>query len=171
MRYICLLRTPALGANTVDDRGESAVTRSDIGGHPPPRGDSQNLSDDNLSDDNGDPIGTRQFVVERGLPVAPGDGLTRAMALLTPDEITELMANRAIIERAKGLLMALYDIDSDAALELLTWRSQETHVSLRAIARQLVTEFPTLTAAQRLPTPAGYDEVLRTAHERVRDDS
>jgi hypothetical protein len=138
------------------------MSTSHADGRPPGDGGHQDLCDDN-----GDPIGTREFVVDQGLSAAPGERLTHAMGQLTREEVAELASNREFVDRAKGLLATLYDIDADAALELLRWRCQQTDVTLRAIARQLVEEFPTLTAAQRLPTTEGYDEVLLTVHQRV----
>jgi AmiR/NasT family two-component response regulator len=45
---------------------------------------------------------------------------------------------RVVIGQAEGLLMATYDIDAEAAFRLLVKLSQETHVKLRDVARQLV---------------------------------
>lgn len=48
--------------------------------------------------------------------------------------VTEITGRRAVIERAKGVLMAVYDIDADAAFELFRWRSQNTNTKLRVLA-------------------------------------
>ena len=38
--------------------------------------------------------------------------------------------------RAKGMLMAIYDISDDAAFEVMRWRSQEMNVKLYDIATE-----------------------------------
>ena len=95
---------------------------------------------------------------------AAADDLVQAFATLPPERLAKKMVDRLHVERANGMLMAIYGTDADHAFLVLKWRSQETNVKVRDLARQLVIEFPTLTAEQRLPTASGYDGVLLTAH-------
>lgn len=58
------------------------------------------------------------------------------------------------IEQAKGVLIAAFRLTPDAALELLTWRAEETRTDLSVVARGLVAEFHSphdddLSAARR----------------------
>lgn len=53
-------------------------------------------------------------------------------------QLSEAMANRAVIEQAKGVLMATTGIDADGAFELLRAQSQAENRKLRDIARELV---------------------------------
>jgi AmiR/NasT family two-component response regulator len=55
-------------------------------------------------------------------------------------EMAESMRTRAVIEQAKGMIMAQQRIDADAAFELLVQRSQHSNVRLRDVARRLVDE-------------------------------
>jgi ANTAR domain-containing protein/PAS domain-containing protein len=48
---------------------------------------------------------------------------------------------RAVIEQAKGILIAVYGIDAEAAYHLLRWHSQHGNVKLRLIAQALVRAF------------------------------
>lgn len=65
-------------------------------------------------------------------------------------EFTALIARRAVIEQAKGLLMERYDIDPDAAFAVLARLSQHTNRKLKDVAAELV-------VTRRLPEdPAGY---------------
>jgi hypothetical protein len=48
---------------------------------------------------------------------------------------------RAVIEQAKGILIAVYGIDAEAAYHLLRWHSQHGNVKLRLIAEALVRTF------------------------------
>jgi len=92
-------------------------------------------------------------------PDGESEAITKAVA-----EITE---RRAVIEQAKGVLMVIYNIDADAAFELLKWRSQQTNTKLRVLAEQLMMDFPSLqwgqdglrsksTTCSWRPAPAGY---------------
>ena len=50
-----------------------------------------------------------------------------------------------VVEQAKGVLIAAFGLTADAALELLTWRAEETGVDLAAVSRGLVAEFGALS--------------------------
>jgi GAF domain-containing protein len=52
--------------------------------------------------------------------------------------LAEAMRNRAVIEQAKGILMAAGGVDEDAAFETLTRASQRENIKLRDIARRIV---------------------------------
>ena len=49
-----------------------------------------------------------------------------------------IMASWAVIEQAKGVLMATYGIEANRAFEILTWRSQETNVKIRELAARFM---------------------------------
>ena len=74
-----------------------------------------------------------------------------------------------MIEQAKGVLMAVYNIDADAAFEVLKGRSQHTNTKLRVVAEQLMLEFRSLQWGQLGPPSSTFDEVFVTAHERDND--
>jgi transcriptional regulator with GAF, ATPase, and Fis domain len=63
----------------------------------------------------------------------------RSTAKLARD-MAEAMRTRAVIEQAKGMLMADDRISADAAFERLVRVSQETNTKLRDVARRLVEE-------------------------------
>lgn len=46
---------------------------------------------------------------------------------------------RAEIEQAKGLVMAAYGISANRAFDIVVWRSQETNIKLRELARRFIT--------------------------------
>ncbi len=82
--------------------------------------------------------------------------------------VTLIAEHRADIEQAKGMLMLIHGIeDSQAAFELLRWRSQETNTKLRVLARQVVADFVALGGRGTLPPRSAYDNLLLTAHLRV----
>ena len=57
----------------------------------------------------------------------------------TPSEdLKTILARRAVIDQAKGILMERYGIDGDAAFAVLTRISQHTNRKLRDIAGELV---------------------------------
>jgi hypothetical protein len=54
--------------------------------------------------------------------------------------MAEAMRTRAVIEQAKGMLMAEQRIDADAAFEQLVEQSQHSNVKLREVAKRMVEE-------------------------------
>ncbi|MDT7803469.1 MAG: hypothetical protein QOI78_6902 [Actinomycetota bacterium] len=63
----------------------------------------------------------------------------RRTARETTTQLTAALTSRAVIDQAKGILMALHRVSADDAFELLVKASQERNVKLREVARQLVT--------------------------------
>ncbi len=63
----------------------------------------------------------------------------RSTAKLARD-MAEAMRTRAVIEQAKGIIMADQRIDADAAFEQLVRLSQHANIKLREVARRLVDE-------------------------------
>jgi hypothetical protein len=55
-------------------------------------------------------------------------------------DMANAMASRAVIEQAKGILMADEHITADEAFDRLTTLSQDTNTKLRTIAQRLVDE-------------------------------
>lgn len=84
--------------------------------------------------------------------------------------LPDLFENRAAIEQAKGVLMYVYRVSAEQAFRVLQWRSQETNVKLRALAKQLLAEVATL-AAPPAAAQSQFDHVLLTVHERIPADS
>ena len=52
--------------------------------------------------------------------------------------MASVVESRAVIDQAKGILMAAYGVDADRAFEILKWRSQATQVKLRTVATRLL---------------------------------
>ena len=115
---------------------------------------------DQLYDDSGELIGTDGFYVD----VTQTDALHEELVTAAVAEIAE---SRAAIEQVKGMLMLIYRFDSEAAFDLMKWRSQETNVKLRILAEQLLSDFGGLTYEEMLPPRATFDHLLLTAHQRV----
>ena len=114
-----------------------------------------------LHDNAGRVIGTQGFYID----VTPTG---EARAAIITEAIAEIAENRAAIEQAKGILMLVYRIQSDAAFDLLKWRSQETNVKLRVLAEQLIADVRTLEYDETVPPRSTFDRLLLTAHQRVR---
>jgi hypothetical protein len=73
------------------------------------------------------------------------------------EELHAIVAHRAGIEQAKGMLMVLYGLGADAAFAVLRWRSQELNVKLHQVAAKLVDEMPSLLEiAPGTRTPADH---------------
>jgi fructose-specific component phosphotransferase system IIB-like protein len=111
--------------------------------------------------DNGSVIGTHGFYVD----VSPS--IREAQDEIVNEAVAEIAEARGGIEQAKGMLMLVYRISEESAFELLKWRSQETNVKLRVLAKQIVKDFLGLKYDEVLPARAVYDRLLLTAHLRV----
>jgi hypothetical protein len=82
------------------------------------------------------------------------------------EALPDLFESRAAIEQAKGVMMAVYRVSPDQAFRVLQWRSQETNVKLRTLAKRLIHEvssMPSMSAAVR----SQFDRLLLTVHERI----
>jgi hypothetical protein len=85
--------------------------------------------------------------------------------------VGEIAENRGVIDQARGVLMYVYQVDADAALDVLKWRSQETKVELCALAKQLLADIRTLgrdDASRSYGSIFEFDRLLLTIHERMR---
>ena len=81
-------------------------------------------------------------------------------------EIADLISaavaeDRAVIDRAKGMLTLLYRVDDEAAFDMLRARSQRTNMTVRTLAEQLVADYRALVNEEAL-----Y-EALMSIHERI----
>jgi len=82
------------------------------------------------------------------------------------EALPDLVEARAVIEQAKGVLMAVYRVSADQAFGVLRWRSQETNIKLRELAKQLVAEIPALPAPAA-DVQSAFDHLLLTVHQRI----
>lgn len=83
---------------------------------------------DRMLDDAGEVVGTSGFYVD----------FTDTMQSDISAAVSKVAEARAEIEQAKGLLMAAYGISADRAFDILVWRSQETNVKVRELARRFL---------------------------------
>ncbi len=106
----------------------------------------------------------KSVVGARGYLIDVSETLEENRQEILDDTLPELVESRAVIEQAKGVLMLVYGINAEQAFRVLQWRSQETNIKLRTLARQLVAEIPAMgggPAAQR----ARFDHLLLTMHD------
>ncbi len=156
-----------------DDRGQVAATIDDILTTRKPFSTRHRIIDtegdvhdvvvvgDGLRDKRGAVIGTQGFYVD----VSPRPD-TENQDLVTA-RLAEIAENRAAIEQAKGMLMLVYDIDRDAAFNLLKWLSQDANIKLRPLAAQISEDF----RGAGLTAKSEFDHLLLTARLRVGQDS
>jgi hypothetical protein len=104
--------------------------------------------------------------VVHGLSPDLTSSLKQARGETVNGAVAEIAESRAVIERAKGMLMLVYRIDADSASELLKWRSQETNIKLYLLAEQIAADFQALSYGN-LPPPSAYHRLLLSAHLRV----
>lgn len=94
---------------------------------------------DRMLDDAGTVIGTEGFYID----------VTEVMQSDVSDVVAEVTASRAVIERAKGVLMVAYGISAERAFDILVWRSQETNIKVRDVAARFLANL-----TRRLPVEA-----------------
>jgi hypothetical protein len=119
---------------------------------------------DRMTDESGAVVGTAGYYLD--LTATFVENRQNALDEALPD----LFEARAVIEQAKGILMAIYRVSPEQAFGVLKWRSQETNTKLRSLAKQLIAEI----AAQPPPsadTQAAFDHVLLTVHSRIPSES
>ncbi len=100
-------------------------------------------------------------VATRGFYVDVTDTFTTDLRRSVTGKVDLIVAHRQTIDLAKGMLMAIYRIDADAAFGILRWRSQETNVKLVTIAERLIADLPNLLGATPSHT-APVDHYLMT---------
>jgi ANTAR domain len=120
-----------------------------------------------FSDRTGKIIGTRGFHVDVTPSAQQNQQMARERNQALTDAVADIAERRAVIEQAKGMLMLVYRIDSSTAFDLMRWRSQDTNVKLRTLARRLVDDVAALDAGDALPPRSTFDDLLLTAHERA----
>jgi PAS domain S-box-containing protein len=91
-----------------------------------------------VKDEHGEVAATRGFYID--ITEALHDDIQRAVT----EELDEIVAHRALIEQAKGMLMVVYDLAPDVAFAVLRWRSQELNIKLHDVAGELVAHLPSL---------------------------
>jgi GAF domain-containing protein len=78
------------------------------------------------------------FAAQAAIVLANAQAYWDARAL--GERLGEAMQSRAVIEQAKGMLMAAQHCDEDAAFELLIRASQRENIKLRDLATRIVTD-------------------------------
>lgn len=87
---------------------------------------------DRLLDDDGAVVGTTGYYVD-----VTGSFEERLQETLD-ETIPDIIAARAVIEQAKGVLMLVYGVNAEQAFRVLQWRSQETNIKLCDLSGRLV---------------------------------
>lgn len=111
---------------------------------------------DQFFDEDGAVIGTHGFYVE----VTATERAHRDEVDVLVGEIAE---SRGAIERAKGMLMLIYDLDPEAAFRLLIWLSQRNNTKLRVLAEHVCVALRRVTRDELFDRLA-FDHALMTAH-------
>jgi PAS domain S-box-containing protein len=93
---------------------------------------------DAVTDEDGQVVATRGFYID------VTDDENADLQHTLGEELNAIIPTRAIIEQAKGMLMALYVINADAAFSILRWRSQQLNIKLTIVASRIVDDLPGL---------------------------
>jgi hypothetical protein len=119
---------------------------------------------DRVSDATGAVVGTAGYYLDLTATFVEN----RQVAL--DEALPDLFDTRAVIEQAKGILMAIYRVSPEQAFGVLRWRSQETNTKLRSLANQVISEISTLPMPSA-DEQAAFDHLLLTVHQRIPGES
>ncbi|HEY1838673.1 MAG TPA: PAS and ANTAR domain-containing protein [Mycobacterium sp.] len=111
----------------------------------------------------GDPVTDidGRTVATRGFYIDITDSFDTDLQQSITDKLQIIIPHREVIDQAKGMLMAIYQLNADAAFAVLKWRSQQLNVKLVTVAEKLVAELPALLNAHPA-TRAPIDHYLLT---------
>lgn len=118
---------------------------------------------DQLTDHRDAVIGTHGYYVD----ITPTSD--KAHDDLITAKVNEITEHRAVIEQAKGMLMLVYGLDTQAAFDLLRWRSQESNIKVRRLAHQIVQDFCAVRD-NAIGSRSAFDHMLLTAEVRAGAD-
>ena len=115
---------------------------------------------DRMADETGAVVGTAGYYIDLT------DAFVETRQVALDETLPDLFEARAVIEQVKGVLMAIYRVSAEQAFSVLRWRSQETNTKLRALAKQLIAEIPTLPPPSA-DVQSAFDHLLLTVHEHI----
>jgi PAS domain S-box-containing protein len=92
---------------------------------------------DAVSDASGRTVATRGFYID------VTEAFQADLQQEVGDQLKAIVEHRAVIEQAKGILMAVYDLDAGAAFSALRWCSQDLNIKVHDVAARLVADLPT----------------------------
>lgn len=118
---------------------------------------------DQMADEQGRVVGSVGYYIDLT------DTVDEARNETLDETMPEVVAARAVIDQAKGMLMLVYGISEEQAFRVLRWRSQETNTKVRDLAARLIAT----VARQNVitaPTRTRFDHALLTAHECEPED-
>jgi len=99
---------------------------------------------DELRDEQGRIVGTQGSYID-------GTSDEREQQNQMTAQLAVISESRAVIEQAKGVLMATYGITANRAFEILVWRSQETNLRLRELALRFMARPQRVALVARKP--------------------
>ena len=121
---------------------------------------------DRMHDESGAVVGTAGYYVD----LTDTFDEDRGQEVLD-EALPDLFESRAAIEQAKGVLMAVYRVSADQAFRVLQWRSQETNIKLRSLAKATARRDHNPAPASTAALQSQFDHLLLTVHERISAES
>lgn len=123
--------------------------------------------------DDGEAISTADDQLTEKKTTTVRDALMPPCALVLPaDEFADIVAHPMLIESAIGMLMLIYDLDADNAVELLKWGSRALNIEIRVLSRRLTEDLvggahhrEGHARCERVDLRSACDDVLFTAHD------
>jgi hypothetical protein len=109
-----------------------------------------------LRDDAGEIVGMQGFFIERQDQI---DSELATQQRITA-EVERISDSRGTIDQAKGMLMAIYGLNSEAAFRILRGWSQTSNTKLHTLAEHLIASFTELGSGSELPPRSSYQQAI-----------
>lgn len=117
---------------------------------------------DPFCDDDSEVVGTHGFYVDvTPMPV-------RDVEDIVSEKVAAIAERRGAIDQTKGMLMLVYDLDADAAFNVLRSLSQMHNVKLGRLAQQIALDFRAMSQSD-IPSRSAFDRTLFSAAQRAAD--
>jgi hypothetical protein len=110
-----------------------------------------------LRDEAGVIVGLQGFFIECGAQ----SELEIATQQRIAEELGMVIQRREQIEQAKGMLMAIYGLNAEAAYRFLRGWSQTSNTAMQDLAEYVVTEFAQLGRSAELPSRSAYLQAIQ----------
>jgi hypothetical protein len=114
-----------------------------------------------LRDETGAIVGLQGFFIENRASIDSELAVQQRITL----EVERISQSRETIDQAKGMLMAIYGLNGEAAFRILRGWSQTSNTKLHSLAEHLIAKFTELGSGSELPPRSSYQEAIHSIRD------
>jgi hypothetical protein len=115
-----------------------------------------------LRDETGATVGIQGFYIQNAEQIDPELAVQQRITA----EVERISQSRETIDQAKGMLMAIYGLNSEAAFRILRGWSQTSNTKLHTLAEHLIANFTELGSGSELPPRSRYQQAIHTIRDQ-----